>query len=103
MQGSLLFLRPLQVSPACFAHLLHLVSALARGKVVALLEGGYFLPSLAEAATLTLKTMLGDPCPAMPKMPGKRPCKEMAEAIRNVKAILRPYWKCFQVSSCSCS
>ena len=36
-----------QVSPACFSHLTSLLMTLAGGKVVALLEGGYFLTSLA--------------------------------------------------------
>ena len=36
-----------QVSPATFAHLVHSLQAFAGGRVLALLEGGYFLPSLA--------------------------------------------------------
>ena len=36
-----------QVSPATFAHLLHSLQPFAGGRVLALLEGGYFLPSLA--------------------------------------------------------
>ena len=35
------------MSPATFAHLLHSLQAFAGGRVLALLEGGYFLPSLA--------------------------------------------------------
>ena len=38
-----------------------IIKKLFTGKVIALLEGGYFLPSLAESAALTLKTLLGDP------------------------------------------
>ena len=37
----------MQVSPATFAHLLHSLQPFAGGRVLALLEGGYFLPSLA--------------------------------------------------------
>ena len=37
----------MQVSPATFAHLVHSLQAFAGGRVLALLEGGYFLPSLA--------------------------------------------------------
>ena len=86
----------LQVSPAAFAHLANLVQPLASGKVVALLEGGYCLTSLAEAASLTVKTFLGDPCPRLPSALGA-PRKEMADAIRNARVALRPFWKCFQV------
>ena len=76
-----------QVSPSAFSHLANLVQPLADGKVVALLEGGYCLTSLAEGAALTVKTLLGDPCAR----------KEMADAIRNAKIALRPYWRCFEV------
>ena len=69
---------------------------LADGKVVALLEGGYCLTSLAEGAALTVKTLLGDPCTRLPSPLGP-PRREMADAIRNSKIALRPYWRCFQV------
>ena len=32
---------------------------------VALLEGGYCLDSLAESAALSLRELLGDPCPVL--------------------------------------
>ena len=62
------------VSPACFAHLTHSLMGLpgGRGRVCALLEGGYFPPSLAEGAALTLRALLGDPVPALP-YPGAQP------------------------------
>ena len=60
------------VSPACFAHLTHSLKGLAGGRVCALLEGGYFPPSLAEGAALTLRALLGDPVPALP-YPGAQP------------------------------
>ena len=55
------------VSPACFSHLTHSLMSLAGGKVCAVLEGGYFPPSLAEGAALTLRSLLGDPCPSLPQ------------------------------------
>ena len=45
---------------------------LNNGKVLALLEGGYFLPSLQESAALTLKTLLGDPVPVLLENLGKK-------------------------------
>ena len=71
---------------------------LADGKVVALLEGGYCLTSLVEGAALTVKTLLGDPCARLPFALGP-PRKEMADAIRNAKIVLRPYWRCFKVGT----
>ena len=69
-----------RVSPATFAHLAHSLGGLAGGRLVALLEGGYFLPSLAEGAALTLRQLLGAPCPALP--PLGPVAGEMEAAIR---------------------
>ncbi len=74
--------------------------------MVALLEGGYFLPSLAEAAALTFRALLGDPCPrllvwdehksAVTRSKLGEPRDSMKNAIGNVRRVLRPFWKCFQ-------
>ena len=48
-----------QVSPATFAHFAHTLMGVAEaagGRVCAVLEGGYFPPSLAEGAALTLRS-----------------------------------------------
>ncbi len=45
---------------------------LTNGKVLALLEGGYFIPSLQESAALTLQTLLGDPVPVLLENLGKK-------------------------------
>ena len=45
---------------------------LSNGKVLALLEGGYFIPSLQESAALTLQTLLGDPVPVLLENLGKK-------------------------------
>ena len=63
------------------------------GKVVALLEGGYFLPSLAEGAALTLRQLLGAPCPSLPPLTEVSP--EMEAAILGAQTCLAPYWQCF--------
>uniref|UniRef100_A0A8C8SZ94 Protein deacetylase HDAC6 n=1 Tax=Pelusios castaneus TaxID=367368 RepID=A0A8C8SZ94_9SAUR len=52
-------------SPACFAHLTHLLTALAGGKVLLSLEGGYNLKSLADGVCAALRVLLGDPCPRL--------------------------------------
>lgn len=54
------------VTPACYPHLVSPLMGLAEGKVAVVLEGGYCLKSLAEGAALTLKTLIGDSCPAIP-------------------------------------
>lgn len=37
-----------------------------------ILQGGYCLKSLSESAAMTLRTLLGDPCPRIP--PSQEPC-----------------------------
>lgn len=62
----------MEVTPAGYAHLLSPLMTLAQGKIAVILEGGYCLGSLAEGASITLKTLLGDPCPLLePLLP---PC-----------------------------
>lgn len=55
----------MEVTPACYAHLISPLMAFAQGRVAVVLEGGYCLDSLAEGAAITLKTLLGDPCPVL--------------------------------------
>lgn len=55
----------MNITPACYPHLLSPLLALADGKVAVILEGGYCLQSLSEGAALTLKGLLGDPCPLL--------------------------------------
>jgi len=83
------------VSPACFAHMTHSLMSLAGGRVCAVLEGGYFPPSLAEGAALTLRTLLGDPCPLLPSPTLPDVEKHMRDAVKNVQICLAPYWNVF--------
>lgn len=53
----------MEITPAAYAHLISPLMCLAQGRVAVVLEGGYCLDSLAEGAAITLKTLLGDPCP----------------------------------------
>ena len=69
---------------------------LAGDAVCAILEGGYFPPSLAEGAALTLRTLLGDPPPLLPSVI-KAANKEMELSIKNVQISLSPYLKVFQM------
>ncbi|KAK7602688.1 hypothetical protein V9T40_006662 [Parthenolecanium corni] len=82
------------VSPACYAHFINALSVFASGRLAVVLEGGYFLPSLAEGAALTLRALLGDPCPRI--LPIERADESALETIRNVIYTHKPYWKCFQ-------
>lgn len=87
----------MMVSPAFYGHLITLLSGLANGKIVVCLEGGYFLPSLAEGVLMTIKALLGDACAYVN-------CNEKAhhaviETINDLRIVLRRYWKCFRMYS----
>jgi histone deacetylase 6 len=58
----------MDLTPACYAHFISPLMALAEGKIAAFLEGGYQLDSLSESAAITLKTFLGDPCPLLEQL-----------------------------------
>ncbi|XP_069687064.1 histone deacetylase 6 isoform X1 [Periplaneta americana] len=84
----------MEVTPACYAHLLNSLLSLAGGKVAVILEGGYCLQSLAEGAALTLRALLGDPCPPLPNL--DEPCEGIRETILNVIYAHRDFWQCYQ-------
>ncbi|XP_052866559.1 histone deacetylase 6 [Anopheles cruzii] len=85
----------MELTPAMYSHLLSPLMALARGRVAVVLEGGYCLESLAEGCTLTLKTLLGDPCPKLVE-PLQTPSVGVQQSILNCIYSHRSYWKCLQ-------
>jgi len=84
----------MMVTPATYAHMVWSLASLAKGRLVVLLEGGYCLPSLAESAALTLRCLLGDPCPVVA---GGKVKESVLESIRGAVTALRPYWSCLRV------
>lgn len=84
----------MMVTPGFYGHLIKLISGLAGGKIAVCLEGGYFLPSLAEGAAMSLKALLDDPPCNMGFL--SAPTRSVADVINSLKLILRPFWKCFQ-------
>ncbi|KAL3852489.1 hypothetical protein ACJMK2_016120 [Sinanodonta woodiana] len=85
------------ITPVAYAHFIHMLSSLAEGRMCVALEGGYCMKSLTEGIALTVRSLLGDPCPILPPM--EEPCDSVTESILNVIKMLRPYWKCFQYQS----
>ncbi|KAL5965656.1 Polyamine deacetylase HDAC10, partial [Taenia solium] len=63
------------LSPACYGHMTHQLRTLAGGKLVVVLEGGYFIDSLERGCIHVLKSLLGDPIPSLQAQdpPSKRP------------------------------
>ncbi|XP_030049781.1 protein deacetylase HDAC6 isoform X3 [Microcaecilia unicolor] len=79
------------VSPACFAHLTHLLLGLAGGKLILSLEGGYNMRSLAEGVCTALKILLGDPCPRLASP--VTPCQSALESVSETIGAHYKYWE----------
>lgn len=85
----------MEITPACYAHLIAPLMTLACGRVAVILEGGYCLQSLAEGASLTLRTLLGDPCPRLADALGTV-SPAMRQTILDCTHAHRPYWRSLQ-------
>ncbi|KAJ9133555.1 Histone deacetylase [Pleurostoma richardsiae] len=81
------------VSPACYAHMTHMLMSLANGKVSVCLEGGYNLKAISQSALAVARTLMGDP---PPKMELKKINKEAARLLAKVQAHQAPYWECMR-------
>lgn len=81
----------MRLSPPVYAHLTHYLMGFANGKLALVLEGGYFLPSLAESAAQCFRSLLGDPCPLLP-YPANGIHNELVSTILDVIWSLKPYW-----------
>mmetsp|Transcript_15075 Transcript_15075/g.28689 ORF Transcript_15075/g.28689 Transcript_15075/m.28689 type:complete len:412 (-) Transcript_15075:361-1596(-) len=79
------------ISPTGFAHMTHSLMALAQGKVVLVLEGGYNLSAISHSFAACTSVLLGDP----PSMLGRMfPSKRANRAIRDTKRYHQRYWTC---------
>ncbi|XP_075976743.1 histone deacetylase 6 [Anticarsia gemmatalis] len=83
----------MELTPACYAHLLHMLMAVC-SRVCVVLEGGYWLQSLAEGAALTLRTLLGHAPPALDQL--SEPSDEIRESILNCIYVQKPFWNCYK-------
>ncbi|XP_015795334.1 histone deacetylase 6 isoform X2 [Tetranychus urticae] len=86
------------LSPSLFAHLTSQLMTLAQGKVCVVLEGGYCLSSLSDGAALTLRALLGDPCPPLPK--SDEPVKLHKSAVDSILDVIwahKPQWKSLRI------
>lgn len=57
------------LSPVGYSHMMHSLCALAGGRVVMALEGGYHLGSISECFGACVSMLLGDPAPLPPEDP----------------------------------
>ncbi|XP_063792168.1 histone deacetylase 6 isoform X2 [Pseudophryne corroboree] len=84
----------MSATPACFAHLTHLLMSLAEGRLLLSLEGGYNMRSLAEGVCTSLKILLGDPCPNLHQP--FAPCESALDSISSAISIHRKFWRSLQ-------
>lgn len=84
----------MRVKPTTYHTLCHSLMSLADGKVVALLEGGYNLVSLAEGAAMTLRALLGYPSPKIDmRFIEMTQHKSVVQTILDVIWAIRPQWQ----------
>lgn len=81
------------VSPACYAHMTHMLMSLAEGRLAVCLEGGYNLRAISTSAVAVAKTMMGEPPPKI-KLPPIN--KKAAQDLAQVQAYHAPYWECMR-------
>lgn len=88
----------MRVKPITYHVLCHSLMSLADGKVVALLEGGYNLLSLAESAAMTLRALIGYPCPKLDaRFIELTPHDSVIQTILDLIWAIRPHWQMLQL------
>ncbi len=81
------------VTPACYAHMTHMLMSLAGGKVAVCLEGGYDLDAISQSALAVARTLMGEP---PPKMELSKINREAAKVLAKAQAYQAPYWECMR-------
>jgi histone deacetylase 6 len=81
------------VTPACYGHMTHMLSRLAKGKLVVCLEGGYNLRSIARSALAVTRVLMQEPPDRLSEdLPA--PKDTAVRTIDQVKRQHARYWKC---------
>ncbi len=81
-----------RISPEFYGFMTHHLRALANGKVIVALEGGYNLNSISLSMAMVTKALLGDPIPML--APYSKPVPSAIEAVRGTMRSLAPFWSC---------
>ncbi|CAL8253087.1 unnamed protein product [Arctogadus glacialis] len=85
------------VTPEGYAHLTHLLSPLAGGKLLIILEGGYNLTSISDSMAMCTSVLLGDPPPPL-ATPLPAPHNSAMATINKVLRCHAPYWKALRIT-----
>jgi len=85
------------VTPAGYAHMTHMLSGLAGGKVVVALEGGYNLDSISKSALAVARVLTGE---APPELPPLVASEYGTETVWMVASQQSKYWKNVNPKAC---
>ncbi|WFC97672.1 histone deacetylase [Malassezia yamatoensis] len=84
------------VSPPGYAHLTHQLAALANGRLVVALEGGYNLDAISESALGVTRVLLGDAPPAL--LSGIASSTAGVDTVKRAVRAQAPYWHSLAVA-----
>ncbi|KAM9752643.1 histone deacetylase 6 isoform 2-T2 [Menidia menidia] len=84
------------VTPEGYAHLTHMLMALAGGRVLLILEGGYNLTSISDSMAMCTSTLRGDPPPPL-AAPLPPPHRRATAVINEVIRHHAPYWRSLRI------
>ncbi|GAA6044078.1 hypothetical protein JCM8097_005022 [Rhodosporidiobolus ruineniae] len=84
------------VSPDGFAHMTHMLEALAGGKLILALEGGYNVNSIAESAYACVKVIVGDELPVLTSIAAAS--SSATDTVHEVRQVQSQFWKCMGVT-----
>ncbi|XP_068689910.1 histone deacetylase 6-like isoform X1 [Montipora foliosa] len=85
------------VTPEGYHHLTKLLTNVANGKIIIVLEGGYNLRSVEESVCACTSSLLGDPCPRLDG--SMAPSDSCFETIRNVISEHSKYWNSLNIGA----
>ncbi|KAL6305042.1 histone deacetylase complex protein [Sparassis latifolia] len=85
------------VTPTGYAHMTHMLSSLANGRLVVALEGGYCLDAISKSALAVTKVILGEVPPQLEPMVAS---EAATETIWQVAVEQSKYWKNVDPKAC---
>ncbi|OCT44449.1 Histone deacetylase HDA1 [Cladophialophora carrionii] len=78
------------VTPACYAHMTHMLMSLAGGKIAVCLEGGYNFGAISKSALAVTRTLMGEPPDRLQATAATSSAIDTISKVRNVQS---KYWR----------
>ncbi|KAF9268927.1 histone deacetylase complex protein [Marasmius fiardii PR-910] len=86
-----------RVSPTGYAHMTHMLSGLAGGRLVVVLEGGYNIEVTTKSAMAVLKVVLGEAPDELPSLVASESATEVVWLVAKEQS---KYWKSVDPKAC---